>query len=751
MLSARLRFVSLCVATIAAAFSMLGISCGEAPTASILRASLASVRTDVTGVVRDDQGAPLAGVSVRLGAQGAMTDQLGCFRIASATVTRERMVVTAKLPGYFDATAAERPEVDGVTAIALTLRRRLPSHEIDARAGGTVDAGDLTFTFPPRAITYADGRRYEGTATIHHSLILRTDSLFAIEATSDAQALRNDSSLAMINRSFVLQWELRSPDDVPLVIGFDASVTLSIAAPGAKESEAWRFSDAKGVWVEAGIAQHRDGRYIVSVPSTGTLTVGRASAPIVVTGRVVCHGMPTKGVAGLVVDVGGSRTTTRADGYLEYRVSSAEPGEISIPPQVNLGVWAPPSSIVGSVADTLRAGMIRLAECPAVVKGRLVDEQGRPVPGMLVVKQLGRALTVRTDSGGFSFAVTAGLPLDIRSYGLGQCPGTPTWLREQSAGSIVEIGDLPICTLPASPVVVDVAISPSTESISALALSQRGETVALGGGETGEGIGLQFRSGADGTLIRSASGDPVRTISFCARYQRLIVSHIGATGPYVRGYAGPDWAPLHEFPMWRAAIAHPGGVWFLALAQTSDFAGIARAQFKPASNSAPITTRYPMRGWPAAFCDRELSFITVEEDVSSRITVWRFDGLQKQREILYERRITPESISTSSDGTIMAIRFETDSIAFINTLSGRRVSSRPGTMRAFALGPDNRSLATAEGIVDLESNELLHRLPMPSTTSMFRLFAFSHDGTRLAAIYHDETGATRLRIWEIVP
>src|SRR5688572_14800940 len=91
----------------------------------------------LNGNVYDENGAPAQGVTVKVGAQTAVTDVFGSFRFNNAALDKKSALVTAEMTGYFKAYRTFAATA-GTNFVAIKLTRKTLIGTINAANGGSV-------------------------------------------------------------------------------------------------------------------------------------------------------------------------------------------------------------------------------------------------------------------------------------------------------------------------------------------------------------------------------------------------------------------------------------------------------------------------------------------------------------------------------------------------------------------------------------------------------------------------------------
>ena len=89
--------------------------------------------TTIAGMINDENGQPIEGVSVNANGKTAITNEYGTFMIQNAAVPSSRCFIICKKNGYFTGSRAETPKGGGITELRLTMQSNNASYRFNPR------------------------------------------------------------------------------------------------------------------------------------------------------------------------------------------------------------------------------------------------------------------------------------------------------------------------------------------------------------------------------------------------------------------------------------------------------------------------------------------------------------------------------------------------------------------------------------------------------------------------------------------
>src|SRR5262245_194970 len=95
------------------------------------------ITATVQGNIKDENGRPAMGVTIKLGSKTAITNARGYFRISNASLDKSASLVTAEKSGYFKAYRVFGA-TSGVNQVSIQLLPKILAGTVNTSTGGEV-------------------------------------------------------------------------------------------------------------------------------------------------------------------------------------------------------------------------------------------------------------------------------------------------------------------------------------------------------------------------------------------------------------------------------------------------------------------------------------------------------------------------------------------------------------------------------------------------------------------------------------
>ena len=219
-----------------------------------------TVLSSVVGLVNDESGSPLAGVTVSLRGEEVLTDQNGYFKFdAVKTSSLSGGYITFKKSGYFENFKFHYATVAGDQSfLRVTMLNLGEPDVVDANTGGWVSTNPETFTigFPEAAFVDESGNAYSGQVNVHSKWINPIGNELTTQMPGDLRAEDASESLVQLSTFGMVAVELRGEAGQELNLASSKTATLAMAIPDVLKSsipdsiQTWSFEEQSGYWVE---------------------------------------------------------------------------------------------------------------------------------------------------------------------------------------------------------------------------------------------------------------------------------------------------------------------------------------------------------------------------------------------------------------------------------------------------------------------------------------------------------------------
>lgn len=411
----------------------------------------ASVLTTIAGVVSDEKGDGMAGISVMAHGRTAITNDHGLFILKDVRVPEDRCFVLVKKDGYFTASRAEKPRSGAVTHMRLSLMSNAPRYSVEASAGGVVKLGEGgAVSFPAHAFATENGQPYTGTVKVAARRLNPDTKTFYDFFPGDFAATRTDGSQTLLYSYGVLRVELTTPSGAKLVLANGQQATLTCPVPSSMKGEApaeiplWYFDETIGMWKEEGKVVKQGDVYSGVVSHFTDWNVDIPDQMAFLHGQIQCD---AAAIPNMLVQVGQQQVLADKNGMYHCVVPINRSIDISVDPELNFGTGTPAPVAVGPFTDQQVASQdITVTPCPAYITGRLVDCNGQAIGGVVqMLAATGYNYTIAGADGTFRLRVRPDVPLTVVAFDYNGAMSEKLPIQAVNGGEQREVESLIVC------------------------------------------------------------------------------------------------------------------------------------------------------------------------------------------------------------------------------------------------------------------------------------------------------------------
>ncbi|HET6513211.1 MAG TPA: carboxypeptidase regulatory-like domain-containing protein [Candidatus Kapabacteria bacterium] len=730
------------------------------------------IRTTIAGTVVNEAGLPVAGANVTAHGLSTTTDEYGYFILHNVNAPQDRCVALAKADGFFTDAKATIPKVNGLTEVKMFLQSHGTRKNVDANAGGTLSvtsvSGTASVTFAPSGLVTGSGTAFSGSAHVAIKHLDPADPSFAYYFAGDQAATREDGSRADLISYGVLRVDLRSASGEQLQPAPGKPAQLSYPIPASEIANApatmplWFFDEAKGMWVEEGVATRQGNTYVGSVTHFTDWNCDKPSsnnADLVVI--VKCNGVS---IPGVTVRMGQLTGYTGNDGTFKRFVPTGVDLPVVVDAAQNSGRYFSDVQIVPALSSReLRTVTVELTSpCPTMITGTITDNEDRPVAGRVIwVTDEGGTTHSTALEGVFGMVVPANSQLELVAS-TWVCLGSTTFTVQTGAGGgTQDVGRIKVCGVE-EPVTGDIDVS-AFDSTVHVSLSPDGSQVVI----SGDAPVAVVRSTTDGLLTSSAnlggtSWHYAQPATFCADGSRYSIYDQAvnpsllifetATGTRVNAL---DLQNGKLMPDGQSALGFrlgTGQTWELTRVNVAT--GAVEMVYTIPANSYGTLLGISSDGSRAAL---SISNHLMVIDLAGNTIL--FDHEIPQKEMFFS-----QSASISADAKLVVGSYYSGGaikIIVVNTETAEFVRELPGVANRWNYSPSisadgsaiivqeyNGTSYLAPKLVSVSTGEVLTELSLEGEPGWFMNFSFSRSGNKLAGVY--KLGVkTMVRIWNL--
>lgn len=410
--------------------------------------------TNVSGLVTDENGDPMAGVVVKAETNTTVTNAYGIYIFEKISVNKNRFVVTAKKSGYFDGIRA----IQFISSVGshfgnLKMSQKNLAGNFNSQSGGLVSLPNgSSLDFPANAFTDENGNAYSGNVKVY-SMHINQDTpdflnkipggdLRATDANGDEKVLQ---TFGMMKTDLVGA----AGQQLKLAAGKKATLTFSIANSQQSQATAsiplWYLDEKTAIWKEEGTAVKTGNVYTGEVSHFSWWNCDIPYNMCTLNGQVVdCLGTP---MANLTILFNGLYTlTTNSQG----QYTALWPETILLDAQVlvsmNSGIAGNSNLIQGGPYVSGNAYTLPDLVVPCNTSrlvGLLKDCNGNNVSGYVVITGTQQPTSQYCLNGEIDIQVLPSLPVNIVAYS-GLLSGAASAVAGLQ-GQVVNLGNISLC------------------------------------------------------------------------------------------------------------------------------------------------------------------------------------------------------------------------------------------------------------------------------------------------------------------
>lgn len=372
------------------------------------------VQTQVMGMIRDEQGQGLDGVSVRWGQQFATTDENGYYTFQGGAADEQGTILHLSANGYFDLTKTVVPIPNGRTWMEAMMTPKTLSGSLQASAGGTVTINGGSVTLPASGLVGSGNVPYTGQVNVYATWLDPTSETTLARMPGNLSAVNVDEESGSLASYGMIGVELETPSGAPLQIAQGAEAEIRMKIPASILANApntiplWHFDVVKGKWIEDGSAEKVGNEYVGKVSHFSFWNCDIFFENVTLSGRVVNgSGAPVLGIRVSASLVNGNPSIpasasawTNTNGEFGGKVPA---GEVLLIEVLGLCEEVVFSQQVGPLSADLDMGdiQVNLSDKSIAITGSLVDCDDNPVAnGYFKISVDGNSVILPTESDG---------------------------------------------------------------------------------------------------------------------------------------------------------------------------------------------------------------------------------------------------------------------------------------------------------------------------------------------------------------
>lgn len=226
----------------------------------------------VNGIVVDENNRPVAGATVRSGANTTTSDRYGVFHFRNINLSKANGAVKVEKNGYFTGYRTFVSVAGRINNVRIKMLPKANSGSFAASAGGTVNiSGGAKLVMPVNAITDAVGMAYSGTVDVAMTWIDPSSADLPYTVMGDLRGITTAGAERGLSTYGMIGVELTGSSGQALKIASGKTAELTFPVPASLQASApatidlWHFDEATARWKQEGTATKTGNNYVAQV------------------------------------------------------------------------------------------------------------------------------------------------------------------------------------------------------------------------------------------------------------------------------------------------------------------------------------------------------------------------------------------------------------------------------------------------------------------------------------------------------
>ena len=225
---------------------------------------------NVVGQITTKYGEAIAGAEVLIGGVSTLTDENGYYSFQGIDLDAAGSYLEIREDNFFHGSKRFYPKVGATNYVNIKLLFSFNAQQLNAEQGGEItDVFGTTINFSPNSIVDEAGNPYTGTVRVLTEWLDPSDLGLGEWMPGNLEGINQMGERVALGTYGMVAVELVSPNRAPLNLKDGAfaqisfptlSASLSNSAPA--EIPLWYFDEEQGIWIEEGMAQFENGRYV---------------------------------------------------------------------------------------------------------------------------------------------------------------------------------------------------------------------------------------------------------------------------------------------------------------------------------------------------------------------------------------------------------------------------------------------------------------------------------------------------------
>lgn len=228
------------------------------------------ISRDFIGTVVDANHNPIEGVTISINNETVLTDSNGVFILNDAIVNERFGYVKAEKAGYIHGSRSVVP-ANGANKVTIMLLEETIIGSLTSGTSGTITAADGSSVSFDGNFVKENGSSYSGSVNVIMHHLDPTNADTAMQMPGMLYAENTNGEERMLQTLGMLAVELRGAngEDLNLSEGSTSEIRIpvdpSLTSMAPATIPLWYFDEAKGYWIEEGVATLQGNMYVGTV------------------------------------------------------------------------------------------------------------------------------------------------------------------------------------------------------------------------------------------------------------------------------------------------------------------------------------------------------------------------------------------------------------------------------------------------------------------------------------------------------
>ena len=352
--------------------------------------------TYVYGFVRDADGNALEHVLVTSGEDSTLTNRSGAYSLEKCHAVNGRSVVKFENDDYFSVVRTANI-IDGearVDAVMMAQDSREGVSEVTRfynSQGATIEVGNMKITIPANSMVYEKDRKdFSGSvfASVYY-LNPKSETFTKEMPGGDMSGVTAEGKDVILLSYGMVEVTLKDSVGQKLQLKEGAESSMTFPLPdGFSEDQKydqiplWYFDEAKGTWMEEGVATKNGGSYVGNVKHFSWYNLDYPSTRATIRGRVL--NKDGKPLPHVLVTISQTSAYSDSAGYYWAYVPQNTPVFVTVKPEDYANYTnCPIYNVNGLEAGDVYTQDVILPNMPCL-HGTVTDKEGQPFAGVVV-------------------------------------------------------------------------------------------------------------------------------------------------------------------------------------------------------------------------------------------------------------------------------------------------------------------------------------------------------------------------------